>query len=182
MISPAASRASEQELVQRLYARDEAAMTLFYDGYGRALYNTIWRIVKSEELAEDVLQEGMVKIWFSFASYDPDRGRLFTWALNICRNVAIDHIRTRRHQAAARTEELHQSAARHQAAAPTFQPEHIGLRELVARLSPPDQQLIDLLYFNGFTQAEAAEALNLPLGTVKTRIRRAICELAQATR
>jgi RNA polymerase sigma factor (sigma-70 family) len=166
MASTAAPKPSEQELVQRLYARDETAMTLFYDAYGKALHNTILRIVKQEEIAEDVLQESMVKIWFSFASYNANRGRLFTWALNVCRNVAIDHIRTKRHQAAA----------------PTFQPDHIGLRDLVAQLSPGDQRLIDLLYFNGFTQAEAAEELNMPLGTVKTHARRAIWTLAKAMR
>jgi RNA polymerase sigma factor (sigma-70 family) len=158
------------------------AMTWFYDAYGKALHNTILRIVKQEEIAEDVLQESMVKIWFAFASYNPDRGRLFTWALNVCRNVAIDHIRTKRHQAAMRTEGLEKSAVQQQAAAASFQPDHIGLRELVARLAPGDQRLIDLLYFNGFTQAEAAQELDMPLGTVKTRARRAIGALARAVR
>ena len=124
----------------------------------------------------------MVKIWFSFASYNPERGRLFTWALNVCRNVAIDHIRTKRYQAAAQAEDLDKSVVQERAAAVSFQPEHIGLRELVGRLNASDQQLIDLLYFNGFTQAEAAEELNIPLGTVKTRARRAIWELARAVR
>ncbi|RYU77199.1 RNA polymerase sigma factor [Hymenobacter persicinus] len=182
MASDKAPKATEQELVQRLYARDETAMTLFYDAYGKALHNTIWRIVKQEEVAQDVLQESMVKIWFSFASYNPERGRLFTWALNVCRNVAIDHIRTKRYQAAARTEELDNSGARQQPALPTFQPDHIGLRELVSQLTPSDQQLIDLLYFNGFTQVEAAEELEIPLGTVKSRVRRAIWALAKAIR
>ncbi|GAA4008580.1 sigma-70 family RNA polymerase sigma factor [Hymenobacter fastidiosus] len=175
-------RAPEQELVRRLYARDETAMTLFYEGYGKALHNMIWRIVKHEAIAEDILQESMVKIWFSFASYDPNRGRLFTWALNVCRNVAIDHIRTQRYKAAVRTEDLTALAVREQAAAVSFQPEHIGLRELVDQLSPNDQQLIDLLYYNGFTQAEAAEELDIPLGTVKTRARRAIGVLAKSVR
>ena len=168
--------------MQRLYARDETAMQLFYDAYGKALHNTIWRIVKHEESAQDVLQESMVKIWFAFASYDARRGRLFTWALNVCRNVAIDHIRTKRHQAAARTEDIESSGAQEQAAVASFQPDHIGLRELVARLTPSDQRLIDLLYFNGFTQAEAAEELDIPLGTLKTRARRAIWALARAVR
>ncbi|GAA3922990.1 RNA polymerase sigma factor [Hymenobacter algoricola] len=182
MVLSASLRPTEEALVQRLYARDETAMTLFYDAYGKALHSTIWRIVKQEQLAQDVLQESMVKIWFSFASYDAQRGRLFTWALNVCRNVAIDHIRTKRHQAAVRTEELEKSMAQHQAAPPTFQPEHIGLRELVARLSPADQHLIDLLYFNGFTQAEAAHELAIPLGTIKTRARKAIGALSRAVR
>ncbi len=65
-------------------------MTEFYDRYSSALYGVIFRIVKAEDEAEDVLQEALVKIWHSFASYDATKGRLFTWVVNICRNLSID--------------------------------------------------------------------------------------------
>jgi RNA polymerase sigma-70 factor (ECF subfamily) len=173
---------SEEMLVQRLYARDESAMGLFYDKYGRALYSVILRIVRYEAQAEDALQESMVKIWYSFASYDANRGRLFTWALNICRNAAIDHIRTRHYHDGQKTQSLEKSAACYQLAASGFQPEHVGLRELVMALKPSDRKIIDLLYFGGFTQAEVADELQLPLGTVKTRARAAMHALAKAAR
>lgn len=173
---------SEDVLVQRLRARDEAAMTLFYDKYSAALYGVILRIVKKEEIAEDVLQEGLVKIWHSFSSYDASKGRLFTWVLNVCRNLAIDKIRSRQYRVGSRTQTLEDSTAMRQAAPSSFRPEHIGLQEMTSQLSPEQKQVIDLLYFGGFTQSEVAEELDLPLGTVKTRARAAIKVLAKLIR
>ncbi|WP_245326250.1 RNA polymerase sigma factor [Hymenobacter wooponensis] len=177
-----AALATEELLVQRLRERDEAAMTIFYDKYSAALYGVIFRIVKKEEIAEDVLQEAMVKIWHSFGSYDADKGRLFTWVMNVCRNLAIDKIRSRQYRVGSRTQPIEESAALRQAAEPTFRPEHIGLQEMTRQLNPEQQQIVDLLYFGGFTQSEVAEELSLPLGTVKTRARAAIKVLSKLIR
>jgi RNA polymerase sigma factor (sigma-70 family) len=176
------SPTSEDLLVQRLRDRDESAMTLFYDKYSAALYGVILRIVKKEEIAEDVLQESLVKIWNSFPSYDASKGRLFTWVLNVSRNLAIDKIRSRQYRVGSRMQPIEESAALHQAATPTFRPEHIGLQEMTGKLVPEQKQIIDLLYFGGFTQSEVAEELNLPLGTVKTRARAAIKVLSKLIR
>ncbi|MGY2133942.1 RNA polymerase sigma factor [Hymenobacter sp. HD11105] len=172
----------EELLVQRLRDREEAAMTLFYDKYSAALYGVILRIVKKEEIAEDVLQESLVKIWHSFHSYDASKGRLFTWVVNVCRNLAIDKIRSRQYRVGSRTQPLEDSAALRQAAPTGFQPDHIGIQEITTKLVPEQKQVIDLLYFGGFTQSEVAEELNLPLGTVKTRARAAIKVLAKLIR
>ncbi|MDO7876049.1 sigma-70 family RNA polymerase sigma factor [Hymenobacter sp. ASUV-10] len=168
---------NEDELIVRLQARDAAAMTLFYRQYGKLFYPVILRIVRNVPAAEDVLQDSMVKIWSSFAAFDPEKGYLFTWALRICRNAAIDHLRDRRVRDAQRTQSLDGSGAAQQAAPPAFLPEHVGVRELTQRLRPEYRRLIDLLYFEGLTQVEAAERLQMPLGTVKTHSRQAIKEL-----
>lgn len=169
----------EDELVSRLYARDEAAMTLFYKNYSKALYYTIWRIVRQDELAEDLLQECMLKFWLAFPKYDSRKGRLFTWALNIGRNLAIDALREQRHRNAQRTQPLNEDLTLHRAAVPTFQPEHIGVRDWLTLFGASDQRLLDLLYLKGYTQTEAAEELRLPLGTVKSRIARIIRTLTR---
>ncbi|MDJ0367082.1 sigma-70 family RNA polymerase sigma factor [Hymenobacter sp. H14-R3] len=175
--------AAEAVLVGRLRDRDQSAMTEFYDRYSAALYGVINRIVKDEEEAADVLQEALVKIWHSMASYDTSKGRLFTWVVNISRNLAIDKIRSRQHRVGSRTQGLDDSlAAQRQAAPETFRPEHVGLQEITRKLVPEQRQVIDLLYFGGFTQSEAAEELNLPLGTVKTRARTALKILAKLIR
>ncbi|WP_345226212.1 RNA polymerase sigma factor [Hymenobacter koreensis] len=174
--------ASEEQLVARLRAQDESAMTEFYDKYSSALYGVILRIVRREEEAEDVLQESLVKIWHSFHSYDPSKGRLFTWVLNVSRNLAIDKIRSRQYRVGSRSQSLEDSPAEHTPAVTTFRPEHIGLQEMTRQLNPDQQQIIDLLYFGGYTQSEAAEELNLPLGTVKTRARAAIKVLSKLIR
>jgi RNA polymerase sigma factor (sigma-70 family) len=172
----------EQELIQRLYARDEEAMALFYKQYGKALYHTIWRIVRQDEVAEDLLQESMLKFWQAFPKYDSTKGRLFTWALNIGRNLAIDHLRERRYREAQRTHSLSDTNAPDRAAPATFRPEHIGVRDWLELLVPSDRQLLDLLYLKGYTQTEAAEELSLPLGTVKSRAGRIIRTLARVMR
>ncbi len=172
----------EQDLIRRLHARDETAMTLFYKQYGKALYHTIWRLVRHEELAEDVMQETLLKFWLAFPKYDSAKGKLFTWALNIGRNLAIDHLRERRYREAQRTLSLSASDAPDRAAPLTFRPEHIGVRDWLKLLGPGDRQLLDLLYLKGYTQTEAADELRLPLGTVKSRAGRIIRNLARAMR
>jgi len=175
--------AAEAALVERLRARDESAMTEFYDRYSAALYGVVQRIVPDEDDAADVLQEALVKIWHSMAGYDASRGRLFTWVVNISRNLAIDKIRSRQHRVGTRTDSLDDSlTAQRQAAPDSFRPDHVGLREITEKLIPEQRQVIDLLYFGGFTQSEAAEELNLPLGTVKTRARTALKVLAKLIR
>ena len=169
----------EDELVSRLYARDEAAMSLFYTKYSKALYHTIWRIVRQDELAEDILQECMLKFWLAFPKYDARKGRLFTWALNIARNLAIDCLREQRYREAQRTQSLTDTNAPDRPAPPTFRPEHIGVRDWLELLGPPDRLLLDLLYLRGYTQTEAADELRLPLGTVKSRVSRIIRTLAR---
>jgi RNA polymerase sigma factor (sigma-70 family) len=167
------STLSEEDLVSRLRARDTSAMSVLYDRYSAALYGVVLRIVKIEETAEDVLQEAFVKIWNSFDHYDASKGRLFTWMLNICRNQAIDTIRSKQQRVSIMTEDINASV-RSSFSADAFKPEHVGVRDMIENLSPEQKQVIDLMYFEGLTQSEIAEEYNIPLGTVKTRARSAV--------
>ncbi|GAB3637941.1 sigma-70 family RNA polymerase sigma factor [Hymenobacter arcticus] len=169
----------EHLLIQRLYARDELAMTHFYQQYKPALYYRIFRVVRQAEQAEDILQECMLKFWLAFPTYDVNKGRLYTWALSIGHNLAIDSLRKQR-QTAPLTHALSEELAAGLRAPTLFYPEHIGVREWAGRLSPADQQLVDLLYFQGYTQVETSQMLALPLGTIKSRSRRIIRTLTQA--
>lgn len=154
-------------------------MSIFYQNYSKALYYTIWRIVRQDELAEDILQECMLKFWLAFPKYDPSKGKLFTWALNIARNLSIDYLREQRYREAQRTHSLSDTNAPDQPAPATFRPEHIGVREWLELLGTSDRQLLELLYIKGYTQTEAAEELGWPLGTVKSRASRIIRVLSR---
>ena len=154
-------------------------MSLFYNNYSKALYYTIWRIVRQDQLAEDILQECMLKFWLAFPKYNPSKGRLFTWALNIGRNLAIDCLREQRYRDALRTYSLAEGLPLERAAPPTFKPEHVGVRDWLELVNPSDRQLLELLYLQGYTQTEAAQELHLPLGTVKSRVGRVIRALAR---
>jgi RNA polymerase sigma factor (sigma-70 family) len=169
----------EAELVRRLYARDEQAMTIFYQYYRQSLYHFIWRVVRQNELAEDILQESMLKFWLSFAAYDATKGRLFTWALNLSRNLAIDRLREARYKQAKQTTSLSEAEWAQLVATGSFEPEHIGVRDWLTALPADDRQLLDTLYFQGYSHAEAAAHLHLPLGTVKSRVKRIVKQLAQ---
>jgi RNA polymerase sigma factor (sigma-70 family) len=178
--TPALSQTMDEEnLVQRLLARDENALRVLHDRYARNLLTVIVRLVHDVELAQDVLQEGLLKVWLSIDRYDADRGRLFTWMVRVCCNQAIDALRSPRHRFHSGTKSLEVGGAQRAFAPTTFNPEHIGLRELTLQLKPRQREVIDLLYFGGCTQAETAEQLGIPLATVKTRARAAINVLAQ---
>ncbi|MCC7437966.1 MAG: sigma-70 family RNA polymerase sigma factor [Armatimonadetes bacterium] len=167
-------------LALQLRQRDRRAFGVIYDRYSGALYGVIVRIVQVEEMAEDVLQETFIKIWKNAESYDNSRGTLFTWMLNIARNSALDKLRSsdhRQHRTNRSIENLVGEIDRQQSS--SYNPEVIGLREFVLKLKPDQQQLIDLIYYQGFTQSEAADQLGIPLGTVKTRVRSALIRLRE---
>ena len=176
------SATEEAALVERLLARDEQALRLLHDRYSRSLLTVIVRLVHNQELAQDVLQEGLLKVWFSIDRYEATRGRLFTWMVRVCCNQAIDAIRSPRHRFHNQARSLEVGGAQRALAPSSFNPEHIGLRELTLKLKPRQREVIDLLYFGGCTQAETAEQLGIPLATVKTRARTAIQVLAQLAR
>ena len=181
--TPALLLATDEELlVERLLARDEQALRILHDRYARNLLAVIVRLVRDEALAQDVLQEGLLKVWLSIGSYDAGRGRLFTWMVRVCCNQAIDALRSPRHRFHSSTRTLDVGGAQQAIAASTFNPEHIGLRDLTLQLKARQREVIDLLYFGGCTQVETAEQLNIPLATVKTRARAALQTLAKLAR
>ncbi len=173
---------NETLLVQRLVARDELALRLLYERYADNLRAVIWRVVRDETLAQDVLQEGLLKVWNSIGSYDASRGRLYTWLARLCCNCAIDALRSARYRFHISNQSLDAEGALQVPAALTFRPEHIGVRELTLQLKPRQREVIDLLYFGGCTPTETAEELGIPVPTVKTRARAALRALAGLTR
>ncbi|NJO00428.1 MAG: sigma-70 family RNA polymerase sigma factor [Bacteroidia bacterium] len=167
---------NEEKLVILLKAHERRAFAHLYDQYGAALYGVILRVVKAPEVAQEVLQDSFVKIWKNMDSYDPAKGSLFTWILQIARNTAIDKIRSKEYKESVLTNPiaLNHSDAQKVIRSPV---EYTGLESIVENLKPTLREIIDLIYFQGYTHVEAAEALALPLGTVKTRVKIAIREL-----
>jgi len=166
---------SEEELVRALANREKIAVEALYDMYSSSLFGVISRIVIETETAEDVLQETFVKIWHSFSSYSTEKGRLFTWMVNIARNLAIDKIRSKDFKNQGKNRELENNVTFIDEQRNTvYKPELLGIKELVGTLKPEQKAIIDLVYFKGYTHVEAAEELDIPLGTIKTRLRMAI--------
>jgi RNA polymerase sigma factor (sigma-70 family) len=169
---------SEEELVMALRNKEKAGAEALYDMYSSSLYGIIFRIVQHEEIAEDLLQDTFVRIWNSFSSYDETKGRLFTWMVNIARNISIDKTRSKDFRNSSKTEDIENNVlSLEMQSGNTLNPETMGLKELVAKLKPEQKIVLDMVYFRGFTHAEVSEELEIPLGTVKTRLRNAIISL-----
>jgi RNA polymerase sigma factor (sigma-70 family) len=167
---------NEDFLYSELKNRSRKAFEYLYDNYSPALYGVIKNILQDEESAHDALQETFVKIWNSFHTYDPAKSRLYTWMLNVARNHAIDKLRQQNNRQQKDLKNDKDYVAGHSnTPAPVI--EGIGLKKLVESLEQEQKVIIDLLYFKGFTQSEAAEQLNIPLGTVKSRVRLAMNKL-----
>ena len=169
---------SEDELVLALKNREKIAVEALYDMYSASLYGVISRIVIDTATAEDVLQDTFVKIWHSFPSYSTEKGRLFTWMVNIARNLAIDKIRSKDFKNQNKNQELENNVTFIDEQRNTvYKPELLGIKELVETLKPEQKLILELVYFKGYTHVEAAEELGIPLGTIKTRLRMAILQL-----
>lgn len=169
---------TEPELVQLLRQRSQHVFSYLYDNYSGALLSIIQNIVNEEELANDVLQEVFVKIWKQIETYDSSKGRLFTWMLNIARNASIDTIRSKGYQNSKQNRELTEDVYTAGGTSET-KTDQIGLRKMVHNLKEDYKVLVELSYFQGFTQDEIAKMLNIPLGTVKTRLRTALTQLRE---
>jgi RNA polymerase sigma-70 factor (ECF subfamily) len=169
---------SEEELVLALRQREKIAVEALYDMYSASLFGVIVRIVNDEAIAEDILQDTFVKIWNSFSSYSTEKGRLFTWMVNIARNLAIDKIRSKDFKNQTKNQELENNVTFIDEQRNTvYKPELLGVKDLVEQLKPEQKSILDLVYFKGYTHVEAADELGVPLGTIKTRLRMAITQL-----
>ena len=169
---------SEQELVALLQQRNNHSFGYLYDNYSGALLGVVSAIVPDAETARDVLQEVFVNIWRKIESYDPTKGRLFTWMINVARNAAIDKLRSRSYQDSLKNQSIQENVDTNVAGAST-QPQvgDVGLKKVLTKLKNEHQVLIDLSYFQGYTHEEISKLLDIPLGTVKTRIRSALIHL-----
>lgn len=165
----------EDQLVARLKAQDRDALEYLYDHYAAALYGVVQRIVKTEEIAEEVMQDAILKIWNNIHQYDATKGRLFTWMFKLSRNLAIDKLRSKEIKREQKTDAVSDNVHSIENRNPEQQQtDSIGIEKLLNHLQPEQQLIIKLLYLEGYTQSEVAKEYDIPLGTVKTRHRLAM--------
>lgn len=165
-----------ENLGEQLNAKNEKALAYLYDNYAGALYGVLFKMIKEPDVCEDLLQECFVKIWKNAEKYDASKAALYTWLLNITRNYAIDYIRSKRNKNQQKNQEIDNYVYALESSQ-KFNPQHIGLNELVRKLPAEQQQIIQLAYFEGYTQQEISEEFDIPLGTVKSRARSALQKL-----
>lgn len=162
---------SELELIKQISLGDQVAFGHLYKRYRRALLHSITLIVKEPMAAEDALHDTYLKVWQKATSYDPQRGGVYNWLLNLARNTAIDTLRHRN-----RLDQLELTEA-NTAELFTQWPsvEDIGLRFYIdQRLTSRQRHLLELRYWQDQTLGDVAGQLTLPLGTVKTTLRQTL--------
>ena len=171
-----AERLADEELMPLIGDKDPEAFEVFYDRHGGVAFSLAYRILGDRTAAEDCIQEAFISIWRSGARFDRTRGSVRSWTLSIVRNRAIDALRSKAGKAPKLTfdddailesrpaEELtDDEAMRHETAT--------EVRGALSQLPGEQSKVIQLAYFGGFSQSEIAGMLNVPLGTVKGRMR-----------
>jgi RNA polymerase sigma-70 factor (ECF subfamily) len=182
--SPRDERDLQQvQLVAAMAAGDKAAMGTLYDQLSGPLYSLALQMLGNPTEAEDLTQDIFLQLWRTASSYRPDRGSVFSWAVTLTRNRAIDRLRMRKRRGellAAATPDLQPSASggESDSADQLWLREKAGaVRRALATLAPEQRTAIELAFFGGLTQQEIADRLQEPLGTVKARIRRGLLKL-----
>lgn len=168
---------ANHNIIKLLQRQNKKVVAELYDQYGATLYGVVLKIVRSEAIAQDVVQDAFIKIWKNGPKYDPKKGSLFTWMLNIARNTAIDKTRSANFRQGGKIQEVDELVYNNIALSDQLNIDQIGIRKMVEDLDEKYRNIIDLVYFNGYTHKEVMEELDLPLGTVKSRIRSALREL-----
>jgi RNA polymerase sigma-70 factor (ECF subfamily) len=165
---------ADEDLMSLVEEGDSGAFAVLYDRHGRAAYSLAYRMMGERQAAEDLVQDVFLRVWRSTASYRSNRGSVRTWILTIVRNRGVDQIRS--HSSRRRTQD------RVEASAETSQPSEAfteawrnsrrdQVRDALKTLPPEQLKILELAYFSGYTHVEIAELMDLPLGTVKGRMR-----------
>jgi len=165
---------ADEDLLSFVGRGDAEAFTTLYDRYGRAAFSLAYRVMGERQAAEDLVQDAFLKLWRSATSYRPERSSVRTWLLSIVRNRGIDQLRA--HASRRRTQD------RIEALAPRSQPSEAfaetwrnsqrdRVRDALNTLPPEQLKVLELAYFSGYTHVQVSELLDVPLGTIKGRMR-----------
>jgi RNA polymerase sigma-70 factor, ECF subfamily len=171
-------------LVARLAGGDEHALARLYDNTSRIVYGLALRILGDPSSAEDVTMDVYLQVWRTAGSYDPERGTVLSWLVTLVRSRAIDCLRSRKARRADLEENVDNVANLSDSRpGPEMASVEIGrsriVRNAMAQLSPDQREAIELAYFSGLSHTEVAARTDLPLGTVKTRIRLGMLHLRE---
>jgi RNA polymerase sigma-70 factor (ECF subfamily) len=167
-------------LIERIAARDAGAIASLYDRHSRVLYSLICRILRDRREAEEILQDVFLVAWTRIDTYDRELGSPMAWLVRIARNRAIDRLRANQVRARAREAASAANATESPETAALVSERRRLLRRALDTLPPEQRQLIATAYFEGLSQSELAQHFELPLGTVKTRIRSGLKTLREA--
>jgi RNA polymerase sigma-70 factor (ECF subfamily) len=178
--SHARTTVDDFQLLRAIAHRDQHAFMQLYQQYCNLVFSLALRVVRHQTLAEEVTQDVFLKIWQQPDRWNPALGQFSSWLLTITRNAAIDRLRKeQRHTSpnAGTTEPLFDQAMEAPISDDPLWFEGQVLANLICELPAEQRQLIELAFYQGYTHSELADGLQLPLGTVKTRLRSGLQKL-----
>ena len=175
---------ADEEVMALLQEGSTRAFELVYDRHGGAAFSLAYRMVPNRTTAEDITQEAFLSIWRSRTRYEPTRGSVRTWVLGIVHNRAIDALRRnlvhdRRRTSAEGLEEREEAPERTEIEVARLQEAH-SVRDALKELPKEQARVLELAYFGGFSHSQIAEMLEMPIGTVKGRMRLGLEKLSRA--
>lgn len=175
------SQYNDAELYNKVLSGDKRALEQLYDKYEKILYSFSYRMMNQKQSAEEVVQEVFIKVWKGQGYFDPSKGKFSSWLLTIARNTSIDLMRKRK-EPAYELEERDSLVSNEPSTEDLVEWKEQGaaVRNAVSQLGEEQRLVIDSFYFKGYTQKKIAEQFNVPLGTVKGRIRLALKHLRTA--
>jgi len=136
------------------------------------------RVVADKDSAEEIVHDTFLKIWNAMNGYDSEKGRLFTWMARICKNCCLDHVKSKNIKKALKTDDISNVVVdRERGLSEQMNTDTIGVKEWMNVLDTDQRAVFQALYFQGMSQSQAAEDLEIPLGTVKTRLRLGLIEI-----
>lgn len=169
---------TQEEILPLVLKKDDRAFTILYEMYSKNVFGVIYNLMNDKEEAEDVLQEVFIKIWKNIDSYNESKGRFYTWIVNIARNATIDKLRSKGFNNSQKNSELNNFVNVFDDNSKFVNKiDAIGISNFIAKLKPKCIQIIELLFYKGYTQQEASDELQIPIGTIKTQNRTCINEL-----
>ena len=167
----------DEELAEHFRAGDEHALRIAYDRYGGAVFHLALRLLPNRADAEDVTQATFVAAWLGRGTFDPDRGSMLGWLLGIARRKAVDRLRS----AAREHRDTETVRANPDAPAADETPDRVLDRLVIAdelaALPAEQRRTLELAFFDDLTHPQIAAVTGLPLGTVKSHIRRGMASL-----
>lgn len=174
---PPVAHLSDDALLALVARGDDDALAALYDRFGRVAYGIALRVLRDPGLAQDAVQEAFLGAWRTAAAFDPARGSASTWLLTLVHRRAVDVVRREQRR---RTEPLPDEPADAAGQADDdalVRDRRRAVQEALARLPADQRRALELAYYGGLTQSELAEALGIPLGTVKSRMFTALARL-----
>lgn len=159
------------DFISRLKSRDQHAFTELYANYSETLLFKISQMTGDKLCAEDILQDAFVKVWNGIDRFDHTKASLYTWMVRICRNEVVDYFRGRNSSKRTITSSYMLNTDVQYTSAPG---NRLDANRFLSTLDQKDRLMFNLIYYHGYSYSQASEIMDMPIGSMKSRVRKVL--------